>query len=618
MRKIIQLLLLFIALFAGNYLMAQQKYALVVGINKYYQKPGVLYPKVLQGCVNDALAIQSVLKQKFGFSQENIISLLDDKATRPNVLAGFETILSKIKSGDAFVFFFSGHGVWMSNNDQSPLDQSIKDKMNQAMVMSDLYAKNLDCLFTDGLLKKTINRFIDKRAIVTSIFDCCFSGKLPATFMLGQQNPYTWYQMPAEEKSFSFIDVYDVFSEDCRTHPDSCDLLHLNDTLSQRFLDEESTRSFNLTDNLVVNNSEHVVRPAERPRSMFASLAATDDRQKGLEIKDETGTPHGAFTRALLYALQKTGYNSSLKQVIEVVNDAMQKQLYLQTPMYMNDPLRLAKNFIGIAPNNFKDNRTAIWDDIINNSININAGTNDGIAPGNRLSVTKQGSKIEIEITSATINSCVAKMVSGKISQLKKGDVLSVTSSYIRSAPLIKIFIENSTTGSAAFQQLLNKKVIPLSRLTNYWDYENWYADNSISVLYNRAAGKADEIAASLLSQQNKGNFLVYLPIPANITAALKKAFSKNQNFQLVEDEKDANFTLVLNYTKAKPGFVFTWVKPSADFSNIDKFYQHNLKLKTLPTTDVQIKKLVTDILNLTAKTARIKSSQWLNEYPAK
>lgn len=618
MRKIIQLLLLPTALLAGYFLQAQQKYALVVGINKYYQKPGVLYPKVLQGCVNDALAIQSVLKQKFGFNQENIIALLDDKATRSNVLAGFETILSKIKSGDAFVFFFSGHGVWMSNSDQSPLDQSIKDKMNQAMVMSDLYAKNLDCLFTDGLLKKTINRFIDKRAVVTSIFDCCFSGKLSATFSLGQQNPYSWYEMPAEEKSFSFVDVYDVFSEDCSTHPDSCDLQHLNDTLSQRFLDDESTRSFNLTDNLVVNNREHVVRPAERPRSMFASLAATDDRQKGLEIKDETGTPHGAYTRALLYALQKTNYNSSLKQVIEVINKAMGKQLYLQTPMYMNDPLRLAKNFIGIAPNNFRDTRTAICGDIINNSININAGSNDGFAPGNRLSVTKQGRKIEIEITSATINSSVAKMVSGKISQLKKGDVLNLTSSFIRSAPLIKIFIEPSSVNAAAFQQLLNKKVIPLSRLTNYWDYENWYADYCSNILYNRPASNPDEKASRLLAQQKKDSFMVYLPIPANITYALKKAFSKDQNFQLVENEKEANFTLVLNYTKAKPGFVFTWVIPSPDFNRIDKFYQHNLKLKILPTNDLQIKKLIADILNLTAKTARIKSNQWLNEYPVR
>lgn len=618
MRKMIQLLLSFITLFAGNFLMAQQKYALVVGINKYYQKPGVLYPRVLQGCVNDALAMQSVLKQKFGFSQENIILLSDERASRANVIASFETIISKIKPGDAFVFFFSGHGVWMSNNDQSPLDQSTKDKMNQAMVMSDLYAKNLDCLFTDGLLKKTINRFIDKRAVVTSIFDCCFSGKLPATFSLGQQNPYSWFEMPAEEKSFSFSDVYDAFSENCATNPDSCKLDHLNDSLAQHFLDEETTRSFNLTDNLVVNNSEHVIRPAERPQSLFASLAATDDRQKGLEITDETGTHHGAFTRALLYALQKTNYNAPLKQVIEVINKAMDKQLYLQTPMYMNDPLRLTKNFIGIAPNNFKDTRTAICGDIINTSININAGTNDGFATGNRLSVTKQGSKILMEITSAATSSSVAKIVSGKMSLLKKGDVVSLTNSYTRSAPLIKVFIDNSTVSPLAFQQLFTKKVLPLSKLTNYWDYENWYADNSISVFYNRAAGKADEIAAPLLTQQNKGNFLVYLPIPANITAALKKAFSKSQNFQLVGDEKDANFTLVLNYTKAKPGFVFTWVKPSAEFSNIDKFYQHNLKLQTLPTTDVQIKKLVTDILNLTAKTARIKSSQWLNEYPAK
>ncbi len=622
MKKIIQLLLLHITLLVSNFLQAQQKYALLVGINKYYSKPGVLYPRVLQGCVNDALSIQSVLERRFGFDKDNIITLVDEKASKQNVLASFENIISKIKAGDAFVFFFSGHGVWMTNNDQSKLDQAIKDKMNQAMVMSDLYAKNLDCLFTDGLLKKTINRFVDKRAVVTTIFDCCYSGRLVAVTNPLAQNPYPWEEIPGEQKSFSFRDVYDAFSEYCMEHTDSCQLDHLNDSLNATFFPAEETRSFNITDNLTVNNSEHVIRPSERPQSMFASLAGTDDRTKGLEIKDETGTYHGAYTRALLYALEKSTYTTALKQIIEITDAALKKQLYQQEPMYMNDPSRLSKNFLGINPIGFTNTITVQCDAINSGHVNINAGLNDGVRPGNIFTSGKPGNKIVLQIETSNTDNSVAGAVSGNIGMLKKGDPLILTNSYIKSTPIIKVFIEDGALSNTAFQQFVAQKIMPLTKLSSYWDYENWYNDQCNTILFNRKTSNpsAEELSASMLKNQSQIHCVVYLPIPSGITSALKKAFAKNQNFKLVQNEREADYSLVLNYTKALPGYVFTWVKIPSDVTAIqyERFNKHNVKLKAIPASEGQLRKLTADIILMTGRVARSKSNQWLNEYDLK
>lgn len=104
-----------------------------------------------------------MLVKRFGFHENDIILLTDEAANRKNVENAFNTILTKTKKGDAFVFYFSGHGVWMDNVGQSKLDQNVKMGMNQAIVLSDLYADKLGCLFRDISFKRYFNKFVDKK-----------------------------------------------------------------------------------------------------------------------------------------------------------------------------------------------------------------------------------------------------------------------------------------------------------------------------------------------------------------------------------------------------------------------------------------------------------------------
>src|SRR5689334_9935716 len=83
---------------------AQNKYALLVGINNYYEKPGVLHPSSLHGCVNDALSIKALLENRFGFDATSIETLFDENATVKNVTDAMHRALQKCKPGDAFVF----------------------------------------------------------------------------------------------------------------------------------------------------------------------------------------------------------------------------------------------------------------------------------------------------------------------------------------------------------------------------------------------------------------------------------------------------------------------------------------------------------------------------------
>lgn len=85
------------------------KKALCVGINDY---PGD--PKYdLRGCVNDANAWASLLKDHYQFPEVNVKILLDQQATKAVILSELRALVSGAKSGDVLVYTFAGHGSYV-------------------------------------------------------------------------------------------------------------------------------------------------------------------------------------------------------------------------------------------------------------------------------------------------------------------------------------------------------------------------------------------------------------------------------------------------------------------------------------------------------------------------
>jgi hypothetical protein len=136
-RKFRQLVFITALCFLSFLVNAQNKYALLIGINNYYEVKGVVSEVSLHGSVNDANSIKSLLINKFGFKKSNVDTLYDGNASRDNIIAALKKKLRQCKPGDVMVFYYSGHGVWMKNTDEEK--DPIKKGMNQAMLTSDLY-----------------------------------------------------------------------------------------------------------------------------------------------------------------------------------------------------------------------------------------------------------------------------------------------------------------------------------------------------------------------------------------------------------------------------------------------------------------------------------------------
>jgi len=132
------------------------KRAVCIGINNY---PGTFND--LQGCVNDANDWSALLRG-FGFT---VSLMLDSQATRQNVKAALDGLVSAAGAGDVVVFTYSGHGTQALD-----LSGDEGDTYDEAISVYD--GKILD----DEL--RTIIQKINPHATLVVISDSCFSGSV--------------------------------------------------------------------------------------------------------------------------------------------------------------------------------------------------------------------------------------------------------------------------------------------------------------------------------------------------------------------------------------------------------------------------------------------------------
>ncbi|GAA4752795.1 caspase family protein [Flavisolibacter ginsenosidimutans] len=642
---------------------AQNQYAVLVGINDYYQAPGVKHEHSLHGCVNDANSIRELLLNRFGFKRSNIDSLYDSSATKANLLKAFHRSLAKCREGDAFVFYYSGHGAWMTNPYQT---DSVKRRMSQGMVMSNLYAPNLECLFTDEDIKTVFNLFVDKKVKVTAIFDCCFSGLLPA----GWTSDY-WmaFPPPPEEKSMSLgnityrtekkkpvgcrvdslgrtLDTLDTDGDgvpDCRDWEiaslpnvpvDSLGVMmqtisaedyikrtsndprftKLSSDSSGFALAVNNDRAFNLSDALTVTYRPLAKRPFERANSGFLSLSAASDIELAAEITDEAGLRHGAFTKALLSLYKNNSSALPVADLLSKITDLMQKQGYAQHPTYHYERSRLTGNLVGVEQTKLSNTVTAKCVSVKNGIVTLDKGLYAGIAKGNLLKNTSVGN-VTLQVTDATANTATAF---DKNSRTRAGAVFQLVSRNSVSAPLVKLYIPQVSLSQPAFKTFLHKIIIPLSLRKDYADYHYSHlsAAGDVIVLTGTKTYKKYSNPTQV-DDASKPYTIVLLPLPSYLTRPLKKMIAKNQSIQLVNRVDQADYVLFLNYVKEREGqpagFVFYYHPPIEEHSWA-VFSRDHLEVKPPEVFAKSLQALTQKLYELSTETVRYKSTNWINE----
>lgn len=155
------------------------KKALCVGINKFQNLPQGNW---LNGCVNDTTDMISVLTKYGGFTDNNIVRLVDDQATKKNIIDNLTEMINGAKEGkyDKLVFTISSHGTQVPDphGDEPDLaDEAFcpTDLAPKEDIVSKKLVWDPDHIITDDEL---YNLFIQLPETVSleCFFDTCHSG----------------------------------------------------------------------------------------------------------------------------------------------------------------------------------------------------------------------------------------------------------------------------------------------------------------------------------------------------------------------------------------------------------------------------------------------------------
>jgi len=139
--------------------------ALIVGINRYKDPRDNL-----RGCVPDARGMRRVLKNVYKFHPDNIRMLLNERATRRNILVRLEWLVGKAKPGDVLFFHFSGHGSQIRDRNGDELN----DHLDEIICPYDMDWANP---LSDDVLKRKFAK-LPRGAHMYLVFDCCHSGSV--------------------------------------------------------------------------------------------------------------------------------------------------------------------------------------------------------------------------------------------------------------------------------------------------------------------------------------------------------------------------------------------------------------------------------------------------------
>ena len=475
-------------------LFAQEQLALLIGINKYEPPPGVKVSdsrpdfQDLKGPVHDLEEINNLIQTKYRFPKSNISILLNEKASRQNILASFESLLYKSKKGDIVFIYYAGHGSRV-NNSLSAED----DKIDESIVPADVWKPGVQDI-RDKTLAAVFNKFVDKGVILTCIFDCCHSGSIGRG-----------YQSSPPRFRFMSSPNYDI--KDASNPP----------------------------------------RPESKPNSNFLILSACQDQDLAAEFDASTGT-YGIFTYALLQALYQQSTDAPVHTLFSAASAIIATRIK-QPPAMDGDEARMRGTLFGLPKGSVPNkNLVAVIVDTLN-TIRIQGGFLMGLNPENEL--TSVNGKVKIKVTKVNgPSNAEGEIITGKLSDLESNGLFEVTNWVSSSQPQLKIFIPDSKLSTteilkyAGIVSKVNNLVTDFERsdpvISVYYEKNKWWYNDPVK----GKVGVADFSTEGLNTLSNGKAINVNIPATTAMRDFLKTKYADLRNVMLVNDASEAQYVL--------------------------------------------------------------------------
>ncbi|CAN5241373.1 hypothetical protein BH09BAC5_BH09BAC5_06540 [soil metagenome] len=561
------ILILFVAV-ALN-VSANTKRALLIGIDKYVEtketptafatasRGGLTN---LDGCVNDAKAMSSIIQSRYGFLNSNIDTLFNSAASHDGIIEGINKLIANAQAGDVVFIFYAGHGSQVKNS--KSYDGTGQDQTIVPADQWDIRNKELSKLF---------NQLVDKGVTLTLIFDCCHSGSIAR----GNSLPVDYKERKAPPANWD--------AEDASQYP------------------------------------------AVEQRGALV-FSAAQRAQTAKEAEDFDKTPHGAFTLALMRAINSSSSNQSAEKLFARIQCTIKSEggPKQQDPILGGTIERRKGGLFGeVANENAAKTFIAVLD--------VTTGEGEGVTlrGGHELSIYEgclfvdASGKDTLEVVSVDgIGECQTVVKGkGKISAFKTGDLVELVNWVRPDGPTLRIWTPETNFTA---EQLM-KTIEPVNALMdNYFVKVNDPTETSPDyvIQFNNkkwmvSSSSATPIILTSLTETTlkaaipKGKkVFLQLPPTNEIVSSLNKKLGPGTPSSAIEFTKNplqANYILAGRVNNA--ALEYSLLRPNV--SEMDSSFRNSLPLRTdwFKTSAIET---CTDSLSIFA--VRLgKISSWLN-----
>ncbi len=486
---------------------AQEKRALLIAIDKYNPPPGTKIAgdarssfQNLDGCINDARSIHTIITNRFQFPVANVDSLYNEAATRSGIEKSLYELLDRSNAGDVAFIYYAGHGSQVANS----LAVNEADKKDESMVPSDTWKPGVKDI-RDKELAVIYNKFIDKGVKLTVIMDCCHSGSLS--------------RGPGEPGRFRFI----------------------------------ADPNYDAKDN------SQPTPPEDRPGGNFLIMSAAQDNEYAQEQKDEYGLSHGAFTLAFIQALNQQSVDASALNLFTSVRAILKSNGRKQEPVLGGAEARQQQTLFGLSKGSVPDKNRVAISGINGDKITLQGGFALGLYKENEL-VKFNGTDtlVKVRIDTVTgINKSIATVIKGNAKDLQAGEYLDVTNWVSSGAPVFKVYIPTGAMSNEQVTKLvqLNKelkastKIKWVNDLEKVSPYASVFMHNNkyyINIDDGKGARELTDLSSKAILDLVKQDSTLYFELPPSkeLADAIRQQLSTNRNLTVVNSSDEANYVL--------------------------------------------------------------------------
>jgi hypothetical protein len=508
---------------------AQTRYALLVGINEY--EPTVSTPKNfitnrnplgnewsnLEGCLNDIQAIRQLINIRFGFAESNIKILSNQEATHESIKNELSKLTQKAQRGDIVFFYYSGHGSQVKNS--LSYDGTGSD---QTIVPSDLYDirnKELAIIFNEIMDK------IGDSGKLTVIFDSCHSG--------GIARGKTSHSEPKSRD----IPAIDIDFKDAREYPK------------------------------IEDRGALVISAAQR-------------NQPAKEANDEVGNAVGAFSYALVKALQTAPLNESAERIFMRTNIFLKTTNRYQDPILGGNATRIKQGLFGDGASLFKGKITVAVQQKTNQQLTLQGGIELGLSEGTILRKIQTKDSVQIRIVEAgSIGKSTAEVIKGNVATIMLGDFFEVTQFAVPDKPNLSVSIPASNfsledllrqtkdfvqLSKSGYLQSVTDPIKEIPAMVIQYFQNQWQISNSKNAQWQILQNLSSETLKRNIPKDTK--VLLQLPAYRSLSEKLKLGEnSENNAIKIVSEPSQANYTLM---GILKDTLHYGWVKTELIGSN--------------------------------------------------